>query len=42
MRWEEWKAAMLNQLFAEQGLTGKPGRITPATVAHGERTRGGY
>jgi hypothetical protein len=30
---------MLNQLFAEQGLTGKPGRITPATVAHGERTR---
>ena len=39
--WAEWKAAGLNRLFQEQGVTGKPGRITAATVRHGERkTRG--
>jgi hypothetical protein len=30
--WAEWKAAALNRLFQEQGATGKPGRITAATV----------
>jgi hypothetical protein len=41
MAWAEWKAAALNRLFQEQGATGKPGRITAATVRHGERkTRG--
>jgi hypothetical protein len=39
--WAEWKAAALNRLFQEQGATGKRGRITAATVRHGERnTRG--
>jgi hypothetical protein len=37
--WAEWKAAMLNRLFQEQGRTGQPGRITAATVQHGERKR---
>jgi hypothetical protein len=35
--WAEWHAAALNRLFLEQGLTGQPGRITAATVRHGER-----
>jgi hypothetical protein len=35
--WAEWKAAELNRLFREQGATGEPGRITAATVRHGER-----
>jgi hypothetical protein len=35
--WAEWKADMLNRLFAENGAAGEPGRITAATVAHGER-----
>jgi hypothetical protein len=39
--WAEWKAAALNRLFQEQGATGKPGRITAATVWHGERKAGG-
>jgi hypothetical protein len=39
--WAEWKAAALNRLFQEQGVTGKPGRITAATVRHGERNAGG-
>ena len=34
--WCEWKAAALNRLFQEQGVTGRPGRITAATVRHGE------
>jgi hypothetical protein len=34
--WPEWKARALNRLFLEQGRTGGPGRITPATVRHGE------
>ncbi len=39
--WAEWKAAALNRLFQEHGATGKPGRITAATVRHSERnTRG--
>jgi hypothetical protein len=39
--WAEWKAATLNRLFQEQGITGQPGRITAATVRNGERkTRG--
>ena len=37
MSWPKWKAAALNQLFLEQGRTGKPGRITAETVRHGER-----
>ena len=37
--WAEWKAAALNRLFQEQGVTRKPGRITAATVRHGERKR---
>jgi hypothetical protein len=37
MSWAEWKAAALNRLFLEQGVTGQPGRITTATVRHGER-----
>jgi hypothetical protein len=28
----EWKAAALNRLFLEHGATGKPGRITAATI----------
>ena len=35
--WPEWKAATLNRLFQDQGVTGQPGRITAATVRHGER-----
>jgi hypothetical protein len=37
--WAEWKAATLNRLFQEQGATGKPGRITAATVRHGDFRR---
>jgi hypothetical protein len=37
--WAEWKAAALNRLFQEQGVTGQPGRITAATVLHGEAGR---
>ncbi len=37
--WAEWKAARLNRLFQEQGVTGRPGRITAATVLHGEKKR---
>jgi hypothetical protein len=37
--WAEWKASMLNKLFLEQGVTGQPGKITAATVRHGERVR---
>jgi hypothetical protein len=35
--WAEWKALVLNRLFQDQGITGEPGRITAATVRHGER-----
>ena len=35
--WAEWKAAELNRLFQEQGSTGQPGRITAATIRHGEQ-----
>lgn len=38
--WAEWKAAYLNRLFQEQGVTKLPGRITAATVRHGERAKG--
>lgn len=34
--WAEWKAMSLNRLFQEQGVTGQPGRITAATLEHGE------
>jgi hypothetical protein len=34
--WAEFRATMLNQLFQEQGLLGELGRITAATVRHGE------
>jgi hypothetical protein len=37
--WTEWKAAQLNRLFLEQGVTGRSGRITAATVLHGKRKR---
>lgn len=40
LSWVEWKAAALNRLFQEQGVTGELGRITPATVRHGERKTG--
>jgi hypothetical protein len=36
-RWAQWKAASLNRLFQEQGVTGRLGRITAATVRLGER-----
>src|SRR5262245_46679311 len=32
--WAEWKAAELNRLFQEQGMTGEPGRITAETIRH--------
>ncbi|MBE0660334.1 MAG: hypothetical protein IH602_21755 [Bryobacteraceae bacterium] len=35
--WAQWKAAELNRLFHQQGVTGQPGRITAATVLQGER-----
>jgi hypothetical protein len=38
MDWEGWKALALNRLFNEDGVTGRPGRITAATVRHGEQT----
>ena len=41
MDWCEWQARRLNRLFQEQGVTGKPGRITAATVRHGELKRAG-
>ena len=41
VEWAEWRAATLNRLFAEQGVTRQPGRITAATVRHGERKAGG-
>src|SRR5262249_32284894 len=34
--WAKWKATDLNRLFQEQGVTGAPGKITEATVRHGE------
>ena len=37
--WAEWKASMLNRLFEEQGVTGKPSRITAATVRHGTQRK---
>jgi len=37
--WAEWKAAALNRFFQQQGVTGRPGRITAATVRHGGRAR---
>jgi len=33
--WAVWKAATLNRLFQEQGVTGEPGHITAATVLRG-------
>jgi hypothetical protein len=35
--WAEWKAATLNRIFLEQGVLGRPGRITAETVRDGER-----
>ena len=37
MSWAEWKAAALNRLFLEQGISGQAGRITAETILHGER-----
>jgi len=39
--WAEWKASALNHLFQQQGVTGRLGHITAATVSHGERAREG-
>ena len=39
--WAEWKAAALSRLFQKQGVNGKPGRITAATVRDGEQKAGG-
>ena len=39
MSWTEWKAAALNMLFFKQRTAGQPGRITAATVRHGEAGR---
>jgi hypothetical protein len=36
--WAEWKAASLNQLFRDLGVTGQEGHITAATVRHGFST----
>jgi hypothetical protein len=36
MSWVEWKADALNTLFQQYGSSGQRGRITPATVLHGE------
>jgi hypothetical protein len=35
--WAEWKARSLNRLSLEQGVSGRPGRITAATVRDGEQ-----
>ena len=35
--WAEWKAAALNRLSLEQGVTGKPSRIRAKTVRDGEQ-----
>ena len=32
MPWAEWKATQLNQVFEQQGVTGRPGRITADTI----------
>lgn len=37
--WAEWRAATLNHLFQEQGVTGQTGHITAATIRHGEAGR---
>ncbi len=35
----DWKAAQINQLFKEQGVTGQSGRITSGTIRHGEESK---
>jgi len=35
--WAAWKAAALNRLFQEQGVTGQPSRIMAATVEDGQK-----
>ena len=40
MSWVDWKAQALNNLFLERGTSGQPGRITAATIRHGEGTGG--
>ncbi len=37
--WSEWRADMVNRMFAELEATGQPGRITAETVRHGEAAR---
>lgn len=41
MSWSEWKEVALNRLFQEQAATRPPGRITAASVRHGEGKAGG-
>jgi hypothetical protein len=36
IQWAEWRAASLNKLFLEQGVTDELGKIRPATVRLGE------
>jgi hypothetical protein len=38
VEWAAWKAAALNRIFQEQGITAQPGRITAPTVRHGGET----
>ena len=37
MSWAAWKAHTLNRLFLELGTSGELGRITVATIEHGEQ-----
>ena len=37
MSWAEWKAAAVNQLFLELGITGQAAKITAETIRHGEQ-----
>jgi hypothetical protein len=39
MSWAEWKADALNTLFQQYGSSGQRGRITAASVLHGEQRR---
>ncbi|HXJ41550.1 MAG TPA: hypothetical protein VNH18_19895 [Bryobacteraceae bacterium] len=38
LSWADWKAGVLNRLLQQEGITQQRGRITAATVLHGEPT----
>lgn len=40
LSWENWKARALNELFLVQGVVGESGRISAATIRHGESGAG--